>query len=152
MSARLATLRDSRGICALSKEWTEDAEPLERDVIAEYIHDQAAYCIEDEGDVFGVLLLNHNADGSIHIGRLFVHPDYRDEGYGSELMACFIEDNLAQKSTAAYISINEDHPAIPFYRRFGFVETNDYKPPKKGQIAMIRPAEIPLTPTPYPSV
>jgi ribosomal protein S18 acetylase RimI-like enzyme len=137
MVIREASIDDIDQIQSLSKHWNDDETEAGYDVLAKYIDNEIVICAEEDGEIFGITMLEENIDGSMHIARLFVHPDYRDEGIGSEMMdmvAGYLDDNC----TTAFASVASRNPAISLYKRYNFKETDAYKPPFEHQIAFER--------------
>lgn len=85
------------------------------DMFYDYIYDQDIIdCISKKYDVLRL------------ITELYINKEYRNNGFGSELLKCFI-DNFSNKSTILF-ACNLDNcicDLYKFYEKFGFKEIND---------------------------
>jgi predicted GNAT family N-acyltransferase len=63
------------------------------------------------------------ADGSAHIGRMALLPEWRGKGVGSAIMEHLLE--YARGQHYALLDLNAQMQAVPFYRRFGFAEVGE---------------------------
>lgn len=145
MEIREASMEDIEQIQELSAHWNGDGQPVDSYILEKYLDSEIVICADDGENIFGVTMLEQNADGSMHIARFFVHPDYRDDGIGSEMMDV-VTEYLDDNCTTAFASVALTNPAMNLYERYGFAETNAYKAPYEDQIAMERePASDDLT-------
>lgn len=66
--------------------------------------------------------IEHQVMGEIH--ELFVHPNYRGRGVGSQLLKSAIEhaEKRERKTVGLWVGV-ENYEAKRFYSRFGFNET-----------------------------
>ena len=56
-----------------------------------------------------------------HITLLAVHPDYRQEGFGTLLLLCLLQDAIARNLAWATLEVkNDNKKAINLYQKFGF--------------------------------
>ena len=56
-----------------------------------------------------------------HITLLGIHPDYRQQGFGTLLLLCLFEDAIARNLAWATLEVNENNKkAINLYKKFGF--------------------------------
>lgn len=56
-----------------------------------------------------------------HITLLAIHPDYRQQGFGTLLLLCLFEDAIARNLSWATLEVNENNEkAINLYKKFGF--------------------------------
>lgn len=72
-----AELFGSRDIPPLKQTLEEVKEEFDKGVILKMV---------DDGDVIIGSVRAHEADGTVYIGKLMVHPDFRGKGFGSKLL------------------------------------------------------------------
>ncbi len=130
-------------VIALSEMWNDDATPLRAEIIEQYLASEIVFCAIEGEEVLGIIILEENSDGSQHLARLFVHPDYRDDGIGSEMMET-VTKLLDETCTKSFLSLSNTHPAYDFYGRFGYTETDTFKPPSEDYIPMVREPNLSL--------
>lgn len=101
---------------------TETAMEEHRQTVLNFMKDQRAVCIKDEGKIVGVLLFSrkHNM-----ICFLAVDPNYRKRGIATALLKTAIE-NLDRTSDIVVTTFreNDEKGTAPraLYRKFGFIE------------------------------
>ncbi len=93
-----------------------------RQTVLRFMKDKRALCVRDGNKVVGVLLFSkkHNM-----ICCLAVHPDYRNQGIGSELLAEALNYlDKTQNITVSTFREDDEKGKAPrkLYRKFGFVE------------------------------
>lgn len=64
-----------------------------------------------------------DANGTAHIGRMALLPEWRSKGVGSAIMEHLLE--FARSQHYALLELNAQTQAVQFYRRFGFVEVGE---------------------------
>lgn len=101
---------------------TEERICEHRKTVLDFMKDRRALCAKDNNVVIGVLLFSkkHNM-----ICCLAVHPDYRNKGIGSELLAEAL--NYLDKTQNIIVSTfreDDEKGEAPrsLYKKFGFVE------------------------------
>ena len=138
MAIKYATIDDLEQIHALSAFWDEvNAEPVDFDVLRGYVELETVICAEDDENIVGITMLEENTDQSIHVARFFVHPDFRDNGIGSEMMDK-VTSILDHNCTTAFTSVAMTNPAINLYERYGFIESSSFAPPTDEHIVFAR--------------
>ena len=56
-----------------------------------------------------------------HITLLAIHPDYRQQGFGTLLLLCLLRDAIARNLSWATLEVNDNNKkAINLYKKFGF--------------------------------
>ena len=56
-----------------------------------------------------------------HITLLAIHPDYRQQGFGTLLLFCLLRDAIARNLSWATLEVNDNNEkAINLYKKFGF--------------------------------
>ena len=73
-----------------------------------------------EGDTLVGIVGSSLSDGTVHIDRMAVHPDFARRGHGSALLAAIPASRDVIVSTGA-----DNSPARAFYERHGFSWTGD---------------------------
>tara|TARA_R110002072_G_scaffold271235_1_gene431204 strand:+ start:447 stop:875 length:429 start_codon:yes stop_codon:yes gene_type:complete len=139
MPIKNATLDDLDEIHDLSVLWDEDDEKgVEFDILEDYIVTEQVLCATSDDDkIVGIIILSENTDSSMHIARFFVHPDYRDEGIGTDMLEQAVSI-LDESCTSAFASVAETSPALRLYERFNFKKTHKFTPPTEDYIALER--------------
>lgn len=130
-------------IIELSEMWNGDVMPVDTNIIEEYLTSEIVFCAIEDEKLLGIAMLEENTDGSQHIARLFVHPDYRDCGIGTEIME-EITSLLDETCTKSFLSVSKTNPAYDLYEQFGYKETNAFKPPSKDHVPMAREPDLSL--------
>lgn len=130
-------------VIALSEMWNDDAMPVHAEIIERYLTSETVFCAIEDENVLGIAMLQENSDGSQHLARLFVHPDYRDAGIGSEMMEA-VTKLLDETCTKSFLSLSNNHSAYDFYERFGYAETDTFKSPSEDYIPMVREPNLSL--------
>lgn len=106
-----------------------------KQTVLKFMNDSRALCVKDRNKVVGVLLFSkkHNM-----ICCLAVHPDYRNKGIGSSLLAEGL-NNLDKTKNIKVSTFREDDEKgkAPryLYKKFGFVEdelTEEFGYPIQG--------------------
>lgn len=129
---------DIRDIRALSKIWDDAGEGVDTHIIQEYVEMETVLCARDENeDLVGVIIMEENADSSMHISRFFVHPDYQGHGIGSALLD-EATDILDQGCKRAFLSVAYTNPAKELYERYDFHRTDSFRPPSDDYAPMMR--------------
>ena len=67
---------------------TKDIPPLKqtlKEVVEEYRNGTILKMVSDTGNIIGSVRAREK-DGTVYIGKLMVHPDYRCNGYGTRLL------------------------------------------------------------------
>lgn len=145
MPIRKAHDEDIDALSALVDIWDEEefeSQDTDLRLIEDYIKDGMVFLYtteEDEDAILGVMVVSDNYD-YMNLQTLYVHPDYRGEGIGSEMMDKFT-DFLNSRSLSAFLEVDAQNPAIALYERYGFKEDSRYKMPE-GHIAMTRSMEL----------
>ena len=83
---------------------SRDIPPLKQtldEVIAEYNDGIILKMCDDSGKIIGSIRAKENA-GTVYIGKLMVHPDYRHNGYGTQLLQ-EIECRFPQRAGAGIL-------------------------------------------------
>ena len=75
----------------------------------------SAYACEEDGCIWGVIILKDAGDGIFEIKSIATDPDFRNQGIASKLVF-FVSDNL--KCTALKAETDDD--AVEFYRKLCF--------------------------------
>ena len=130
-------------IIALSEMWNDDATPVHAEIIERYLTSETVFCAIEDEEVLGIAILEENSDNSQHLARLFVHPDYRDDGIGSEMMES-VTKLLDETCTKSFLSLSNTHPAYEFYERFGYTETDTFESPSDDYTPMVREPNLSL--------
>ncbi len=74
--------------------------------------------IESESGIIGSVRA-HEQDGSVHIGRLIVHPDFQNQGLGKRLMR-EIENRFPRIRRFELFTGVNDEKNICFYTKLGY--------------------------------
>ncbi|BDI33032.1 N-acetyltransferase [Capsulimonas corticalis] len=70
---------------------------------------------------FGASTLSRNHPTDQDLRRLYVHPEYQNEGYGSALMEATLCHPQMKAAASIFLDVWEHNPAAQrFYRRHGF--------------------------------
>ena len=131
---RLADFNDIPALHDLSYLWDEDGEPIDEDVLSNYITDGTVYCAEEGDEIAGIMILIENGDRSIQLSRLFVHPYYRQCGIGNQ----FIEqlkthmDQASLQTAFVTVSLQNDD-ALLLYEQRGFCDTGSRHQGRYGE-------------------
>lgn len=101
---------------------TEDDICEHKKTVLKFMKEQRALCVKDGNKVIGVLLFSkkHNM-----ICCLAVHPDYRNRGVGSELLAAALNNLEKNKDiTVSTFREGDEKGKAPraLYKKFGFIE------------------------------
>ena len=104
---QIADLRESVG-------WNRMEESYNNPLMNSYCH-IACY---DGGKLVGYVDSVSNAVTDAYIQDLTVHPDYQNQGIGTELMNRIIA--YLKERKIFWISVMFEENLAPFYRRFGF--------------------------------
>ena len=132
---RLAYIDDIQALSDFSCTWDEDdPEPLNDELIANYIADGSLYCAEEDDEIVGAMILIDNGARRVQLSRLFVHEDYRGDGIGSAFMGQLTEhmDRQGLKTAFVTVSLNNDD-AMSFYERHGFQDTGSRTEGRYGE-------------------
>lgn len=78
-----------------------------------------ALAVNASGEAVGCGRLTPDA----HIGRMAVLPEWRGRKAGSAILQALLDE--ARKRACAEVELNAQVQALPFYRRFGFVEEGE---------------------------
>ncbi len=88
------------------------------------ISNAAAVCVTNImenkliGYAFGILTLNE-----CELYRIAVSPDFRQQGYGEELLKSFIAESVNRGGERIFLEVNaENTPANSLYKKIGFKE------------------------------
>lgn len=134
---------DIDDLLSLSKIWDEEEEnpsPTHPQKLEESIEDGMVFLYrddeEDENNLLAAMILDENSE-LVFLKTVYVHPDYRGEGIGHEMLDAFTE-MLDKRAISAFLEVDEHNPAIELYEKYGFKETEDGTIP--GHIAMMRNA------------
>lgn len=132
--------KDINDLIALSEVWDIEEEnlmPTSPQKLEENINDGMVFLYrqENEDDLLGAMILDETYD-TIFLKTIYVHPEYRSEGIGKEMMESFT-DMLNNRSMKAFLEVEEHSPAIQLYESFGFEEDIETKV-FDGHIAMSR--------------
>jgi anthranilate synthase/aminodeoxychorismate synthase-like glutamine amidotransferase len=73
-----------------------------------------------KGEIIGSVR-GHEADGTCHVGRLVVHPDYQGRGIGSRLVHA-IEDTFKDARRFEIFTGDKSEPALHLYQKLGYEE------------------------------
>ena len=138
-----ADISNLNQIVELSRMWNDDKIPVHADIIERYLTSETVFCAIEDDDVMGVVILQENSDGSQHLARLFIHPDYRDDGIGHEMMET-VTKLLDETCTKSFLSLSNTSPAHSLYESFGYVETDTFDAPDEDYIPMIREPNLSL--------
>ena len=99
---------------------TRDIPPLKQtldEVVSEYNNGIILKMVDDSNTIVGSIRANEN-DGTVYIGKLMIHPNYRCKGYGSSLLneieACFPEKRYELFTSTR----SEDN--IRLYQKMGY--------------------------------
>ena len=99
---------------------SRDIPPLKQtldEVIAEYNDGIILKMCDDSGKIIGSIRAKETA-GTVYVGKLMVHPDYRHHGYGTQLLQ-EIEKHFPKKRFELFtstLSINN----IRLYQKMGY--------------------------------
>ena len=100
----------------------KDIPPLTQtldEVIEEYNNGIVLKLIDEEGKIIGSVRANVN-EGTVYIGKLMVHPDYRRKGFGKKLLTT-IEDFFTEKRFELFTS-TRSKDNIRLYSSVGYKE------------------------------
>ena len=100
----------------------KDIPPLKQtldEVIGEY-HKGIILKMADAGGLIIGSIRAWETNGTVHVGKLMVHPDYRHHGYGTKLLG-EIEKYFTQKRYELYTS-TRSIDNIRLYQRMGYRE------------------------------
>jgi len=100
----------------------KDIPPLTQtldEVIEEYNNGIVLKLIDEEGKIIGSVRANVN-EGTVYIGKLMVHPDYRRKGFGKKLLTT-IEDFFTEKRFELFTSTRSKDNII-LYSSVGYKE------------------------------
>lgn len=137
MSIIKADISNLDQIVALSEMWNDDSTPAHAEIMERYITSETVFCAIEDDEILGIVMLEENSDGSQHLARLFVHPDYRNDGIGSEMMES-VTTLLDETCTKSFLSVSNTSPSQSLYERFGYTETDTFKAPDKNYVPMVR--------------
>ena len=71
--------------------------------------------------LFGYIIVDPIRKGVIaQIDSLYVEPEYRGKGIGSQLIKYFIEDSRKRNATEVNLCVVSDNPAVKIYKKLGF--------------------------------
>lgn len=130
-------------IIELSGMWNDNITHTDVGIMETTLESEIVFCAIEDEELIGVAMLEENVDGSQHIARLFVHPDYRDCGIGTEIMEK-VTKLLDETCTKSFLSVSSTNPAYDFYERFGYTETDTFKPPNEDYTPMVREPDLSL--------
>jgi putative acetyltransferase len=116
---RRATKQDGPAICGLlDAVFTRTLESKLYDLVVRYGSDYCDWVCEKDSRVAGYVLYTTAMKGAepigFHLGPVAVHPDFQNQGIGSELIERTLHEEPV-KSAAVFVL---GHPN--FYERFGF--------------------------------
>ena len=140
---RLARQEDLAAVVTLTQQWAVEPPPSTTGHYAYNTEEQLEphlgqyfWVAEEEGEAVGFLLGSRNGDGSrsmhyqvlekgedhLSLDQVYVHPDWRNHGIGSQLVACFrAAAEEAGVSCCLLLSQNADWTqTLRFYQKNGF--------------------------------
>ena len=117
--------KDIDDLLALAEIWDQEEEnlhPTNPQKLENYIHDNMVYLYREdrEDEVLAAMIIDETYD-TINLKTFYVHPDYRSEGIGKNMMDGFT-NMLDQGCMKAFLEVEKHNPAISLYKRFGFKE------------------------------
>ena len=98
----------------------------------EYQHSVILKAEEEGANIIGSIRA-YEKDGTCHIGRVIVHPDYRDRGLGSRLMA-EIESRFPHVPRFQLFTGFKDEKNLYFYGKLGY---RRFKEEKQGDVTLV---------------
>lgn len=107
----------------------EDKNGLATDVyeIKKNISEGAIYLYHKEGNEYPLgVMIALDLQNLLNLHTMYVLPDHRSEGIGSEFLKKLTEI-LDTSCTDAFLKVRAHNPAIRLYERFGFREDNKYE-------------------------
>ncbi len=87
--------------------------------IAIYINSAKFYCMENDSLIIGVLSYHHTSVNTVRLRGLWVSPEFRGKGVGSELIMKTI---LSASKNATEIWLMSRIVNTEYYKKFGFLE------------------------------
>jgi ribosomal protein S18 acetylase RimI-like enzyme len=112
---------------------TNDIPPLKQtleEVIDEYTNGIILKMITADNEIIGSIRAREE-DGTVYIGKLMVHPKYRGQGYGTELLK-EIESYYPEKRYELFTS-TKSKSNIRLYKKKGYI-IFDQKPVDKNLV------------------
>ena len=91
------------------------------------INDEMVYInIPDDEDIISGIMILSDSYKYINLSDLYVHPDYRGDGTGSQLLETLTE-LLDNRCINAFLKVADDNSAQFLYERFGFKQTKIFE-------------------------
>lgn len=136
-----ATQNDFEDIMALAEIWDEEEEnldPTDPQRISDYIQNGMVFLYKDEEseETLGAMIFDENYD-YINLRTFYVHPDYRSDGLGKQMLERFT-NMLDKNALSAFLEVESHNPVVSLYERYGFKENGDIKNLESGHIGMWR--------------
>ncbi len=101
-----------------------------------YINGETVYLhIPEDEDIISGIMVVSDSYKYMDLSYLYVHPDYRGDGVGSELLESLTE-LLDHKCMNAFLKVADNNEAQFLYERFGFIQSKTLK--EEGFIDMER--------------
>lgn len=82
---------------------------------------------DESGSIIGFACFWTIVD-EVHILKIAVRPRFRRQGIAKRLLAYVLESSKGKGACCLFLEVrNRNHPAIAFYKGFGFIETGTRK-------------------------
>jgi ribosomal-protein-alanine N-acetyltransferase len=89
--------------------------------------DYLGFSLKDKDTILGYVLLNVAGDEA-HIMHIAVHPNYRHQGYATQLLRFAIEEIKTLSKYQIILEVRIDNlPAIKLYEKNGFIKIGERK-------------------------
>ena len=91
----------------------------------------------DDGQLVGFSMVGAKQGKSMWLDRLMIDAQFQGKNYGSLFIPLLIDFMKEQyKIERIYLSVHEENERIiPYYQRFGFVDSQEYDP-ENGELVM----------------
>jgi [ribosomal protein S18]-alanine N-acetyltransferase len=81
------------------------------------------WVVEADGRIAAMLVTWLIVD-EIHIATIATHPDYRQRGFGKELLLHVLRSSKLEGAVSSFLEVRESNSAaLQMYRKFGFLES-----------------------------
>lgn len=91
----------------------------------------------DDGQLVGFSMIGAKQDKSMWLDRLMIDAQFQGKNYGTLFIPLLIDFMKEQyEIKRIYLSVHEENErTIPYYQRFGFVDSQEYDP-ENGELVM----------------
>ena len=88
--------------------------------------------IEQDGQMVAMAGLQKKSDGRFFFRRLYVGPEMRGKGLAKVLFDKLFQEAEALGAKKIYLGVTEGIPALDWYKRLGFRQTEKHSDAKRG--------------------